>query len=440
MSNKFFINNVAKLLSEKTGKKTAEAETFLKELSLLFNESIVKSNSVKIKGIGAFKITLVKERESVHVNTGERIVIPPHNKLSYIPEKKLRDTINKPFALFESIETQEDGGDVMTLSVVEEETVSEIIDDTSVEENDSLINVASSDIIEYPDETVKKELEEEVKKEIVENIVYSEPPIPSFKKEIDEPSQEETPVQASYTTPPLPSTPPAHSSQKPIKKGGKKSDTSSTKILYFIFFFLLFILIGGGIWYYFFHDNTMSVYYEERLNSRISMENSAVLSDSSVLITEDINVASDTTTNIQSEINTIDSSNAASSGRDSEPASGPVVSSTTTATTTPSTASVSQRTSTSQTNTSSSSNNVLATVKIEPGQRLTLIAEKYYGQKVFWVYIYEYNKTKIGSNPNLLKTGMEVLVPAKELYGIDAQNAASIDKATAIQSQIMEGL
>ena len=95
----------------------------------------------------------------------------------------------------------------------------------------------------------------------------------------------------------------------------------------------------------------------------------------------------------------------------------------------------------SQTTTvSTSNNNVLARVTIQPGQRLTLIAERYYGDKVFWVYIYEYNKTQIGSNPNLLRTGMEILVPAKALYGIDANSAASIDKATDVQRQIMEGL
>jgi hypothetical protein len=82
----------------------------------------------------------------------------------------------------------------------------------------------------------------------------------------------------------------------------------------------------------------------------------------------------------------------------------------------------------------------LASIKVKPGQRLTLIAEQYYGLKVFWVYIYEYNKTKIGSNPNNIKAGMEILVPAKSLYGIDANSATSIDKATKLQTQIMEGL
>ena len=90
-----------------------------------------------------------------------------------------------------------------------------------------------------------------------------------------------------------------------------------------------------------------------------------------------------------------------------------------------------------QTNTASANNNVLAKVRIEPGQRLTLIAEKYYGLKVFWVYIYEHNKAVIGSDPGRISVGMEITVPAKEVYGIDANNASSVEKATALQQRIM---
>jgi len=93
----------------------------------------------------------------------------------------------------------------------------------------------------------------------------------------------------------------------------------------------------------------------------------------------------------------------------------------------------------SQTATTSMDNNVLARVKVEVGQRLTLIAEKYYGNKVFWVYIYEYNKAKIGSNPSRILPGIELMIPAKVLYGIDENSAASIEKATLMQGQLLGG-
>ena len=91
----------------------------------------------------------------------------------------------------------------------------------------------------------------------------------------------------------------------------------------------------------------------------------------------------------------------------------------------------------SQENITSTTGNVLAIFKINPGQRLTLIAEKYYGLKVFWVYLYEYNKEKIGSNPDRIPVGMEILVPTKEMYDIDATNAASVEKAKALERTIV---
>ncbi len=78
---------------------------------------------------------------------------------------------------------------------------------------------------------------------------------------------------------------------------------------------------------------------------------------------------------------------------------------------------------------------VVATVRLEPGQFLTKLAEKYYGNKVFWVYIYEFNKSKI-ADPNHIPTNMEIKIPAKELYGIDADNSASVEKAKAIQARL----
>ena len=81
---------------------------------------------------------------------------------------------------------------------------------------------------------------------------------------------------------------------------------------------------------------------------------------------------------------------------------------------------------------------VLAKVKIETGSRLTLISLEYYGSKIFWVYLYDYNKAAI-KDPNNIPVGTEILVPAPRLYGIDKHSRASIDKAAARQTEILAG-
>lgn len=65
---------------------------------------------------------------------------------------------------------------------------------------------------------------------------------------------------------------------------------------------------------------------------------------------------------------------------------------------------------------------VIARVKIEPGSRLTLISLKYYGSKLFWVYLYEYNRAVI-TDPNNVPIGTVIEVPAPEMYGIDRRDS-----------------
>ena len=411
MDNKYFIDNVAQLLSDKTGQNVSEAEEFLRELIKLFNEGITKDNYVKIRGIGIFKLVLVKERESVHVNTGERIVIPSHNKLSFTPEEKLKDIINKPFALFEAIETQED--------------------------DNGLLNITSSD--------------EEIEKEDIEELLLPPPPPIEEKPLPPPPPIEEKPLPPPPPVEEKPLPPPPQPKEEnslhqasPVPLAQKKSNQntkepkkpkhSSTTILLWVLFMLLFLFLASAIYYFFFYNRWDT--FDPKLTTRIlgnelSLPGDTILSDS---ILNDNQSSKDTLALVQSETGNTDTipkitppstPAAATSTRRQEPATRP--------TTTPS------ATTSPQTTASSTSNNVLARVSMQPGQRLTLIAEEYYGNKVFWVYIYEYNKANIGSNPNLVRTGMEILVPAKALYGIDAQSAASIEKATDIQRQIMEG-
>ena len=493
MENKFFSYNVAKLLSEKTGKNTSESENFLSELSMLFNEGIMNDNFVKIRGIGVYKVVLVKERESIHVNTGERIVIPPHHKLSFTPEKKMRDMINKPFALFEAIETLEDGGigeiaEIGEIGEVEEigETNNNYELRITNYETEEAGNISTSlkdqeEIGEIGDRLLpppiaQPPIEEMPIPQLFIPPVEEKPLPPPFIPPIEEkpipqlfipPIEErpipppppprlpveEKPIPQSFIPPieerPLPPTPPrppieekpqnmsAHSSSSKTSshntKKHKKSKRSSTTYLLWILFVLLFVLVVGALYYFFFYNRDT---FNSMYNTRISVNEEIVIPDETIMsdeISNEANTVIDTSTLVNSEVSAIDTTTLSTA-----PVSEPVA----VATTPRQEPATRPQTTTSPQTTASSTNNnnVLATVRMQQGQRLTLIAEQYYGHKVFWVYIYEYNKAKIGSNPNLIPTGMEILVPAKELYDINANSAASVKKATDMQTQIMEGL
>lgn len=77
--------------------------TLRRSMFELIEEALAKDKYVKIKGLGTFKLTEVESRESVHINTGERIEIQGHTKISFTPDTTMKDLINKPFAHFESV-------------------------------------------------------------------------------------------------------------------------------------------------------------------------------------------------------------------------------------------------------------------------------------------------------------------------------------------------
>ncbi len=97
------LKDIAKLLVQKHELKQRDAETFMTAFVDTVLEGLKSDRQVKIKGFGTFKVTAVRERESINVNTGERVVISGHDKISFTPDAVMRDIVNKPFAQFETV-------------------------------------------------------------------------------------------------------------------------------------------------------------------------------------------------------------------------------------------------------------------------------------------------------------------------------------------------
>lgn len=103
MGERINIQNLIDLFAAKNGLTKKEAENFLKEMFALIEQALESDKYVKIKGFGTFKLIEVDSRESVNVNTGERIEIQGHTKVSFTPDAGIRDQINKPFSHFETV-------------------------------------------------------------------------------------------------------------------------------------------------------------------------------------------------------------------------------------------------------------------------------------------------------------------------------------------------
>lgn len=101
------MKDIARCLVDKHGLKVADAEHFIALMIDVINEGVQRERQVKIKGLGTFKLTSVSSRESVDVNTGERIVIEGRDKISFTPDNAMKELVNRPFSQFETVVVNE---------------------------------------------------------------------------------------------------------------------------------------------------------------------------------------------------------------------------------------------------------------------------------------------------------------------------------------------
>lgn len=159
---------LAQKLAEKTGISQQDAELFIRKMFDVVNEGLQADKQVKMKWLGTFKVTSVKDRESVDVNTGERIVIEGRDKISFTPDTILKEIINKPFAQFETVVVN-DGVefDEVDRKFEAEEQLAENqqmdeAEETSEPSEDISESSETSDVIDFLDESETPSVSNEV--------------------------------------------------------------------------------------------------------------------------------------------------------------------------------------------------------------------------------------------------------------------------------------
>ena len=197
---------IAEAIAGKHGLTQKDAEQFVATFFDLINEALHEEKMVKVKGLGTFKVIDVRERESINVNTGERVVIESHGKISFTPDPIMRDLVNKPFAQFETVMLNDDV-DIEELNAVsvDEEPLA-IVDEQpqEVEEEPNVAAAGPEVVDEQPlmnedqsqEETVPQLQEvEEPLLEVAERFVEEEPE-QVVEEEPEQVVEEELPVEA----------------------------------------------------------------------------------------------------------------------------------------------------------------------------------------------------------------------------------------------------
>lgn len=382
MNNRLAIQDLAGLLAEYTGKDKNSSERFLREFIAVVSEGVYTDKLVKVKGLGTFKIIPVEKRESIHMNTGERFVIPEHYKFSFLPDKELRELVNKPFSFFETTELRE-----------------------NVDFTDMDVVLDEPDIKETEDESIEEMIPEEKHLPEEEPVVFSEegsavppeedPVVFSEEEPAGQPEDEGMdtlePVVDERSDSSGPDSPSEEVETGPDAERKKPRTKRIAVVSMFVFLLMLFNI---GLYLnraYFFKKGKEPLRIDTVFPKGETVATEAVPDTTIVFANEDSSQTVGETTVENPEV---------------EP--------------------------------EATSPKVIARVKIEPGSRLTLISLKYYGSKLFWVYLYEYNRAVI-TDPNNVPIGTVIEVPAPEMYGIDRHDRSSIEKAAARQTEILSG-
>ena len=383
MNEKISFPDLDGLLSSKMNITKKEAETFLKEFFTVSTEVITSGEELRINGLGLFKPIWVEARGSINIQTGEPVEIPGHYKLSFIPDKVLREAVNAPFSSF-SVEVLNDHVPIEDMTAVPSQYIDEnndICKTENVELQDSK-EIREKEEEDEPIEPAHEYIQEDksADEESSESTVSSQE-IEKFQEEIIQP-ESETKVEEK---------------EEDCYEDYLRKSASRKSFWWGVLsaFGIIIICLAGGI---FFMGND-SPYVVKIGEYTLSLGKQSIDSrpmnnnPESVVLPEN----KDTLSEMEKDSVLKDSVISAS------PLAAPEV------------------------------KPVIETIR--SGVFLTTLARKYFGHKAFWVYIYEENKDVI-KNPNQVPIGTRLTIPSASKYDIDANNRTSVENAKALAAKI----
>ena len=383
MNEKISFPDLVGLLSSKMNITKKEAETFLKEFFTVSTEVITSGEELRINGLGLFKPIWVEARGSINVQTGEPVEIPGHYKLSFIPDKVLREAVNAPFSSF-SVEVLNDHVPIEDMTAVPSQDIDEnndICNTENVELQDSK-EIREKEEEDEPIEPAHEYIQEDksADEESSESTVSSQE-IEKFQEEIIQP-ESETKVEEK---------------EEDCYEDYLRKSASRKSFWWGVLsaFGIIIICLAGGI-FFMGNDSPYVVKIGEYTLSlgRQSIDSRPMNNNPELVVLPE---NKDTLSEMEKDSVLKDSVISVS------PLAAPEV------------------------------KPVIETIR--SGVFLTTLARKYFGHKAFWVYIYEENKDVI-KNPNQVPIGTRLTIPSASKYDLDANNRASVEKAKALAAKI----
>lgn len=457
MNNKVTFPELVEQVAQYANTSKRMSELFLKELFATISQSLIDGESVKVKGIGTFKLTEVSPRKSVDVNTGEEIEIPGHKKLSFAPDKDMAEAINQPFMHFETEILDDDVTDDQLAAIDAGVPTEAPAADTPAEEETDDAAAAEAPVAEAPvaaeeevvmppvfvapvEEPEPEEVEAEAPVEPSEEVPAEEEtpaevpaqeptnePEEAVSEEKSEIEEEAEPVAVAEPEAEAEGEPEGEAESEMVseeladERVGQEIDKRRitrrsllegfvvgvvTTLIVTLFAYRLYLMKGyeatpADEEPFVEHVSTDSVATPEQALA----ENSTEADADKQKTAEEQKKAEEDKKKAEEE-----KKKAEEEKQKAEAAK-------------PTTANVAAGT----------------TDTIKPGTNLYRMSRKHYGSDKFWVYIYEENKAKY-PNPNTIPVGAVLHIPQLEKYGAKAGDPASIATAKKKQGEIFNHL
>ena len=463
MNKKLTFPELAELLSVATNTSKRMSELFLRELFATIAQSLIEGDSVKVKGLGVFKVSDVSSRKSIDVNTGQAIEIAGHKKITFTPDKSMAEAVNASFACFEAVVLDDDVTNEM-IQEIDDEVAAPLADASSQSEAEELPteNAASAEepieTVEVPEETAENTVtpppfniseiesgstapEPEPEEDVEEPTVAVEPetaePVEESQPELEvaehEPEEvvivEEVAAEAAEAEESQPEPDGQETGVQPIaampqeqpeaavdqqednseELGGEEDSYDEDKHRRY----------RGR------HRRHHSKSWYERNSFGLGFMAGALtgiaFAVAALLYLDNYGYITITRNKIET-------------GR---PAKEEVVEIVDSIDTRMAADTVASRTEAPETEPAKPVDKpAVVTDTVRTGNFLSRMARRFYGNSHFWVYIYEENRAKI-TNPNNVPEGTVVVIPPAEKYGIDAQNPESVEKARRKEGQVL---
>lgn len=389
--------DIVEILAQQLSFSKKNIDEFLKAFAYTIEEELLKKESVKIHELGTFKLQWNEPRKSVDVNTGEDIIIDGYHKVVFIPDIYLKELANEPFAHLQPIELDSDNIAEKDNKDTEEHSVSttdslKYMDEQANEIKDLLSEIKALNETHSETDEVKVEVEiDEVEIDIPDNIEETGENDTKKPDSIENPDRNKTKSHSVDTD--------KRSVHQADRR--KKSPIKYKKVK----FDLLFIIaLVTGLLVYIVIDLDVAAILKGIIENKLDHQEIVEERDNLTNVHQpeitDFNSDSETTTTVVSD--EIPENNKATIKKEDDL----------------------ER----LFNQAREYKEFIAVEKVIPGSRLTRIAERHYGVKEFWVYIYEANRD-ILQTPNDISPGMEIKIPKLNPKIADVNNPKCIDYA-----------